>query len=83
MDHQQLVESLAENICVVTFTKINGQERTMTCTRSAKIIPQKDNLDTTSRRQSPATCSVWSVEDAAWRSFRLDSVITWNKLDIT
>ena len=83
MDRNILLEALTKHECTITFTKVNGQERTMTCTRSAKIIPQKDNLDTTSRRQSPATCSVGSVEDAAWRSFRLDSVITWNKLDIT
>ena len=38
MDKQQYNEMLKKNICIVVFTKKNGEERTMRCTLQDYII---------------------------------------------
>jgi hypothetical protein len=60
----------------VTFTKKNGEERKMLCTRSMYLIPDehkpKGNLQ---REPNYEALPVYDLEKLAWRSFRIDSII--------
>jgi hypothetical protein len=64
----------------ITFTKVDGTERTMWCTLHESYIPEaakpknekpvKENLD---------IIRVYDLENAGWRSFRVDSVTNWKR----
>ena len=74
---------LLENECVVEFTKVNGEVRSMPCTLNPRIVPpppepkvlakdeilkvKKENLD---------VMNVWCLDKKEWRSFRIANVIS-------
>lgn len=71
-----LIDMLRSNIVTVTFTKVNGDERIMTCTLLSEHIP---NAPTTNgqvvvKETSSNTVSVWDVNANGWRSFRVENV---------
>jgi len=73
MNRDEMKEMLAENICVCTFTKVNGDERVMVCTLKESIVP----ATTGSGSSSPVNeevLPVWDVQAEDWRSFRIDRV---------
>ena len=71
-----LIDMLRNNVVVITFTKVNGDERVMTCTLLANYIPnaptQKGSLVMESKYNN--TVSVWDVNANGWRSFRVENV---------
>lgn len=71
----KLPEILKNNIVIVTFTKINGDIRKMSCTLDPKYI--KNNIESVERNTSNNTIKVWSIDDNDWRSFRPESVIAY------
>jgi len=72
---QWLKEVLRENICEVSFTKVNGEIRVMPCTLKQDLLPpQPSTVEAKSRIKSPEVLSVWSTDKIGWRSFRIDSV---------
>ena len=78
---EEIVAALKANICTVTFTKVNGEIRTMPCTLKEDIVPayeRKTPVKEATAKES-ATLSVWCTDKGAWRSFRVDSV---TKLEI-
>ena len=78
---EQIVEALKANVCAVTFTKVNGEVRTMPCTLKEDIVPtyeRRTPVKEATTKES-ATLSVWCTDKSAWRSFRVDSV---TKLEI-
>jgi hypothetical protein len=73
---EQIVETLKNNVCEITFTKVNGEVRVMPCTLREDIVPvyeRKTPVKEATAKES-ATLSVWCTDKAAWRSFRVDSV---------
>jgi hypothetical protein len=69
---------LHENVCEVTFTKVNGETRTMPCTLQESLIPARP-VDTASksnekRLRSLEVLSVWCVDKSEWRSFKVANV---------
>jgi len=80
---EEIVEALKSNVCAVTFTKVNGEIRTMPCTLKEDIVPayeRKTPVKEATVKES-ATLSVWCTDKGAWRSFRVDSV-TEVKIDL-
>ena len=74
---EQIVEALKANVCEVTFTKVNGEVRTMPCTLREDLVPayeRKTPVKEATAKES-ATLSVWCIDKAAWRSFRLDNLL--------
>ena len=71
-----LIDMLRHNLVTVTFTKVNGDERVMTCTLISEHIPNAPttNGKTVIKETSSNTISVWDVKANGWRSFRVDSV---------
>ena len=81
MTRDELVETLKANICKVTFTKLNGEVREMPCTLKEDIVPVYERKtpvveseETAKVKATSPTLSVWCIDKAAWRSFRVDSV---------
>ena len=73
-----LMEQLEKEVLEVTFLKINGDKRVMTCTLKDDIKPKAAKTDPMSlkaiRTVSDKVCSVWDVNAKGWRSFRYDNV---------
>ena len=73
---EELLGKLRDRVCEVTFTKVNGETRTMPCTLRADLVPayeRKTPVKEATEKES-ATLSVWCTDKNAWRSFRVDSV---------
>ncbi len=73
---EELLEKLRDRVCEVTFTKVNGETRTMPCTLRPDLVPayeRKTPVKEATEKES-ATLSVWCIDKQAWRSFRVDSV---------
>lgn len=75
---EALLELLSRELVVVTFNKLNGDERKMTCTLIAEHLPaatRDDPLSQTKiRNLEEKNIVVWDTNAASWRSFRYDRV---------
>lgn len=75
---EELMETLRKEVAVVTFKKLNGDERTMPCTLIPQFLPpaKKDDAITQKkvREISDKVCAVWAIESKGFRSFRYDRV---------
>ena len=78
----KMVEELQTGPKVVTFTKVNGDQRVMTCTLKEDLIPSASKADPLSQKKiraiSDEVIPVWDVNAEGWRSFRVDSVTGFN-----
>jgi hypothetical protein len=73
--NREIRHLLNENVCEVTFTKVNGEVRTMPCTLKPEAMPQiAVNESHQTRVYKPETLSVWCVDKGEWRAFRVANV---------
>lgn len=74
-NYNYLVDRLKESVITVTFTKVDGSERTMTCTLLPNYLPEqyRNNAPILSEEVGNVI-SAWDVNAGGWRSFRIDSV---------
>jgi hypothetical protein len=76
---EQIKRRLHEGEVVVTFTKVNGDKRVMTCTLQESVLPSAKKDDTMSQKKvreiNPEVCSVWDVNANGWRAFRWENVV--------
>ena len=74
-----LLKDLRENVIEVFFTKVGGAERVMLCTLKPNLLPPKyleeKEEEKTFHKQNPDVIAVWDLQNNAWRSFRIDSVM--------
>jgi predicted metallopeptidase len=77
---EKLVEVLQENTIVVTFKKLDGDERVMTCTKNLLHIPE-ENHPKGVKDGKPGTITVWDVNANGWRSFVYERVINVDYLE--
>lgn len=76
---EQLSELLLSGECIIEFTKVNGELRTMPCTLKAELIPPQpvvEGKETKSKKPNPDVMSVWCLDKKEWRSFRIANVIS-------
>jgi predicted PilT family ATPase len=75
---EDLVKLLNEQLVEVTFTKLDGDERTMMCTLRENFLPQANKGDPLSqtkiRNLEEKNLVVWDINANGWRSFRYDRV---------
>lgn len=71
---QELVESLKKEVLVVTFDKLSGDERVMTCTKDTNVIPEENHQKDSGREPKPGLINVWDVNAKGYRSFYYDRV---------
>ena len=76
----ELFDVLKDSVVRVVFTKVNGDERTMVCTKDLTKVPvdQMPPQDALPRAVNESVCRVFDIEKNDWRSFRKDSVISWS-----
>ena len=80
MEHLDIIKKLQSNKCWVTFTKVNGELRTMWCTLDPEFLPKQIELiNETESKEVPTSIPVWDLEKNGWRSFRVDSVLKIEK----
>jgi len=78
----ELVEKLQTEVVNVTFTKADGTDRTMSCTKMISKIPQEFHpktdkvvkLDESGNVVESDLITVWDVEKTGWRSFNFNKV---------
>lgn len=62
----------------VSFTKVNGEHRDMTCTLNHDHIPEdqlkKSQIKESKEDKEPTNQPVYDINANGWRSFRFDSV---------
>ena len=68
-----LLKTLQMQVATVTFLKLDGDERIMTCTKSLKIIPEV-NHPKTDKKAKEGNDNVWDLNAKGWRSFKYDRV---------
>lgn len=69
----ELTTLLRERILVVTFKKLDGDERVMTCTKNFDAIP-KEHHPKTDKQPPKGNVTVWDINAKGWRSFKYDRV---------
>jgi hypothetical protein len=83
-DRDSISKMLKENICEVTFTKVNGEVRVMPCTLKADVIPTAPVHETNTdnpvdfpkvKAPNPAVVSAYCLDKKEWRSFRVENVL--------
>jgi len=83
MTRSEMMAALYEEECRVIFKKqSSGEEREMICTLQEGVIPEATKSDTLSqtkvRTLNEEVIAAWDVEKQGWRSFRVDSVISFS-----
>lgn len=77
INKETLKEKLQNGLGTVVFTKADGSERTMKCTLKADLLPVVEIKEGAKAKvENPEILSVWDLENAGWRSFRIDSIIS-------
>lgn len=69
-----LLNLLKSHELEVTFTKVNGEVRTMPCTLIENKLPAKNITENKDRKRSDETISVWCTDKNEWRSFKISNV---------
>ena len=65
----------------ITFTKVDGTERTMPCTLRADALPPQPVVENKKPKvHKPDTLSVWVLDKNEWRSFRVMNVTSVERL---
>jgi hypothetical protein len=68
---------LKSNTVEVTFTKVNGEQRVMTCTLKEDVIPKYEKKTESVRVKSDSSVSCFDVNANGWRSFKPENVISF------
>jgi len=69
---------LHESVIQIEFTKKDGTERVMKCTRDFSKIPAEFHpKEDTEKKPNENLIKVWDMEKTAWRSVRVDSINRW------
>jgi len=71
-----MIEAIDSSVLKVTFTKVNGEERIMTCTTNLQLIPEYARPKTEgdiSDKESPVQ-RAFDLNKNEWRSFRKENV---------
>lgn len=82
MTREEMINELTQRTCRVIFKKTNGEERDMLCTLQEGVVPVASKEDPLSQKKvrsiNEEVIPVWDVNAQGWRSFRVDSVISFS-----
>lgn len=74
-----LREVLKQNVVNVVFIKKDGTERKMRCTLQEQFLPEQTDVEEAiQQKNANEVIAVWDLEVDGWRSFRVDSVMTYS-----
>lgn len=72
---REVFDLLARHQCEVTFTKVDGSVRTMSCTLMSEALPARELKEHHRTKViNYKTLSVWCLDQSEWRSFRTANV---------
>jgi aryl carrier-like protein len=71
---EEIRQKLMTGPCEVTFTKVNGDERTMVCTLKPDLLPQMEQVESKPVKKLSESIAVFLPEEQVWRSFRVNSL---------
>lgn len=75
---EDVLQKLRTGEATVRFTKVDGTERTMRCTLSEGSIPaDKQPKNKEAGSTAGSALRVFDLDIGEWRSFRLESVISY------
>ena len=74
--NREIRHLLEQHDCEVTFTKVNGELRTMPCTLRESAMPARVVTEEyqTTKLYKPETLSVWCLDKSEWRAFKVANV---------
>jgi len=72
----ELKAALHAGPVVVTFTKVDGTERTMRCTLQEGVVVPHEKKTERVKEAKENLVAVWDLEKSAWRSFKFDAIKT-------
>ena len=76
-----LKKLLKSTVLTVNFKKKDESVRKMVCTLNEEYLPDVEEEGTENKRtkkESTDAIAVWDLEKQAWRSFRVDSIISYD-----
>lgn len=73
MKQSEMFNLLATKLCTVTFTKVNGDERVMKCTRMIDRIPEEMRPKGT-EVPNDEVIRAFDIDAQGWRSFKVECV---------
>jgi hypothetical protein len=77
MTRDEIISTLQDGVCEVTFTKVNGEIRRMPCTLRNNLLPPmstKELRESKSKKENLDNLSVWCTDKNEWRSFKIANV---------
>ena len=75
-DYYTIYNALRAGVATVSFTKLDGTERTMRCTLKDDFLPEQYRGKLfRSLTEGENTLRVYDLDLSEWRSFRIDSVV--------
>ena len=74
MTKNEINDLARSNIISVTFTKKDGETRTMKCSLKDEYIDGQVKESISIRKPNDDVLAVWDLDKNAWRSFRIESV---------
>jgi hypothetical protein len=80
MNRSEMIEMLRDRVCVVKFTKVDGEVREMACTLNENAIPDTMKPKNATTSYSEEVIKVFDVNKTGWRSFKVDSVQMFESL---
>jgi WYL_2, Sm-like SH3 beta-barrel fold len=72
-----MVSLLRKGPVEIVFTKKDGTERTMKCTLQEGVVVPHEKTTERVKESNPNIVAVWDLEKSAWRSFKLDSILSY------
>lgn len=78
---EEIKKQLKESIMRITFEKKDGTNRVMLATLRNDYIEPILKPTTNHRKPNPDVCCVFDVEKNEFRSFRWDSLISWEVVE--
>lgn len=74
MNKFDMIRSLQDGICEVTFTKVNGDSRTMKCTLNSVIVPTAEAVRLANLKADPKPRKVVAVDWTNLASFEVKEI---------
>ena len=78
MTRLEIIRELSQGIHNVTFTKVDGTERTMPCTLDPTFLPTIELIESEDnrvpRKLNMDTLRVFVTDIKEWRSFRIENL---------
>ena len=73
---QEIEELLGTGVHTVTFYKVDGTLRTLSCTRDFDLIDAEHHPKNSGRHVATTTVSVFDMTDQVWKSFITENLVS-------